>query len=83
MRAFPGLFCKAGAEGVYGVGLPDGRGLAVKVEDGAFRARPVVMAAALRRLGLDHPVLDTQLEHPLLGGGHPVGSIRPSAALTL
>ena len=29
---------KIGAEGVLGVGLPDGRGLAVKVADGAMRA---------------------------------------------
>jgi L-asparaginase II len=82
MRAVPGLFCKAGAEGVYGVGLPDGRGIAIKIEDGAARARPVVMAATLRRLGLTDPILDEQSAAPVLGGGRPVGTIRPAAVLT-
>ena len=74
----PGLFCKAGAEAAYAVGLPDGRGVAVKIEDGGQRARAVVMAATLSRLGLDHPVLRAQQEHPVLGGGRPVGSVRPA-----
>ena len=78
MRAVPGLFCKAGAEGVYAVGLPDGRGLAVKIDDGASRARAVVMAAALQRIGIDNDVIRTQRESPLLGGGLPVGAIRPT-----
>jgi L-asparaginase II len=82
MHAIPGLFCKAGAEGVYGVGLPDGRGIAIKIEDGAARARPVVMAATLRRLGLTDPILDDQSAAPVLGGGRPVGTIRPAAVLT-
>ena len=38
MRAVPGLVAKVGAEGVLAVGLPDGRGLAIKVRDGAMRA---------------------------------------------
>jgi L-asparaginase II len=38
MRAEDGLVAKIGAEGVLGVGLEDGRGLAVKVADGAMRA---------------------------------------------
>jgi L-asparaginase II len=78
MRAVPGLFCKAGAEGVYAVGLPDGRGLAVKIDDGASRARAVVMAAALQRIGIDNDVIRTQRESPLLGGGLPVGAVRPT-----
>ena len=82
MRAVPGLLCKSGAEAVYAAGLPDGRGIAVKIEDGSPRARAVVMAAALRRIGLEHPVLTDQLEWPLLGGGRPVGSVRPAAGLT-
>jgi L-asparaginase II len=82
MHAIPGLFCKAGAEGVYGVGLPDGRGIAIKIEDGAARARPVVMAATLRRLGLTDPILDDQSAAPVLGGGRQVGTIRPAAVLT-
>jgi L-asparaginase II len=76
MRAVPGLFCKAGAEGVYAVGLADGRGVAVKIEDGAPRARPVVMAAVLQRLGIDNDVVAGQREFPLLGGGRVVGAVR-------
>jgi L-asparaginase II len=38
MRCHDGLVAKIGAEGVLGVGMPDGRGLAVKVADGAMRA---------------------------------------------
>ena len=37
MRAHPGLVAKIGAEGVLGIGLPDGRGAALKVLDGAMR----------------------------------------------
>jgi L-asparaginase II len=38
MRALPGAVAKRGAEGVLCAGLPDGRGVALKVEDGANRA---------------------------------------------
>lgn len=82
MRSVPGLFCKGGAEAVYAVGLADGRGIAVKIDDGASRARAVVVAATLRWLGVDNDVVRAQLEHPLLGGGQPVGSVRPAAELT-
>jgi L-asparaginase II len=82
MRSVPGLFCKGGAEAVYAVGLADGRGIAVKIDDGASRARAVVVAATLRRLGVDNDVIRAQLEYPLLGGGQPVGSVRPAAELT-
>ena len=77
IRSVPNLFAKAGAEGVYAAALDDGRAVALKIADGSPRARPVVMAAALRLLGADHPVLD-DLTHPaVLGGGQPVGEIRP------
>jgi L-asparaginase II len=42
MRARPRLVSKIGAEGVLGIGLPDGRGAALKVLDGATRALDVV-----------------------------------------
>jgi L-asparaginase II len=77
----PGLFCKGGAEGVYAVGLADGRGIALKIEDGASRARKVVMAATLLALGVDNEVIHAQREHPLLGGGNPVGAVRPAPDL--
>jgi L-asparaginase II len=76
-HAIPGLMAKAGAEAVYAVGLPDGRGVAIKISDGNPRARPVAMAGVLRRLGFDHETLDTQASAPVLGGGEVVGEIRP------
>jgi L-asparaginase II len=81
MKAVPGLMCKAGAESVYAVGLADGRGIAVKVEDGQPRARAVVMAAVLQHLGIDNEVIDSQTRFPLLGGGVVVGSVHPSPSL--
>jgi hypothetical protein len=35
------------------------------------------MAAALRRLGVDAPILDELGEHAVMGGGRPVGEVRP------
>jgi L-asparaginase II len=72
----PGLVAKDGAEGVYAAALPDGRAVALKVDDGGQRARPPVMVAALRALGVEAAVLDELAETPLLGGGQPVGSVR-------
>jgi L-asparaginase II len=77
LRGIPGAIGKAGAEGVYAVALPDGRAVALKIEDGAPRARPVVMAAALRRLGVDAPVLEDVGRVAVYGGGRRVGDIRP------
>lgn len=75
IEATPGLIAKDGAEAVYAVGLADGRGVAVKVADGYPRAKPVILAAALRRIGVESPAL-AQLEHaPVLGHGEPVGAI--------
>jgi L-asparaginase II len=76
-RAIPGLMAKAGAESVYAVGLSDGRGVAIKISDGAARARPVAMAGVLQRLGFDHETLDAQASGPVLGAGERVGEIRP------
>ena len=77
LRALPGTVGKAGAEACYAVALPDGHTVALKVDDGGARARPVVMAAALRRLGVHDPILDELGEHVVLGGGRPVGTVRP------
>ena len=76
MAGVPGLLAKDGAEGVYAAALPDGRAVALKIDDGAERARTVLMAAVLRRLGVTAPVLEAQSEHGLLGGGLPVGAVR-------
>jgi L-asparaginase II len=83
--AMPGAIAKAGAEGCYALALPDGRAAACKIDDGGVRARPVVMAALLHRLGWDaDPGVDAQAvartgQSPLLGGPRQVGEIRPVA----
>ncbi|MET7606004.1 asparaginase [Streptomyces avermitilis] len=81
MRAVPGLLAKDGFEGVQVAALPDGRAVAVKIADGANRARIPVAAAALARAGVDPAALAEFAGEPLLGGGRPVGSIRPVRAL--
>lgn len=81
MRAVPGLLAKDGFEGVQVAALPDGRAVAVKIADGASRARVPVAAAALARAGVDPALLTAFTGEPLLGGGRPVGDIRPVPAL--
>jgi L-asparaginase II len=76
IAAVPGLIAKDGAEGVFAVALPDGRAVALKIDDGGQRARPAVMVAALSRLGVDVSGLDDLATTPLLGGGRRVGEIR-------
>jgi L-asparaginase II len=76
MRGVPGLVAKDGAEGVAVAACADGRTVAVKIDDGASRARQVVTAQALLALGLEAPVLAEQRACPLSGGGHPVGEVR-------
>ena len=82
LKAIPGSIGKAGAESCYAVGLADGRAVALKTDDGAPRVRPVLMAAALERMGvIDEPGVDGPAVRrtgfaELLGGGRPVGLIR-------
>ena len=75
MRLTPGLLAKDGAESVYAVGLGDGRGVAVKVADGGVRAKPVILAAVLRRLGVESEALAQLEDSPVLGHGEPVGAL--------
>lgn len=81
MRAVPGLLTKDGFEGVQVAALPDGRAVAVKIADGADRARVPVAAAALARCGVSPAKLAEFTVAPLLGGGVVVGSLRPAPAL--
>lgn len=87
LRAIPGAIGKAGAESCYVVALPDGRAFATKTDDGAARARPVVMAALLEQLGItEEPGVDGAAvrrtgESVLLGGGKPVGEVRAVLAV--
>ncbi|WP_029385931.1 asparaginase [Streptomyces leeuwenhoekii] len=77
MRAVPGLLAKDGFEGVQVAALPDGRAIAVKIADGADRARVPVAAAALAHAGVDPALLGEFAGEQVLGGGRPVGSVRP------
>ena len=78
LRAVPGAIAKAGAEACYALALPDGRAVALKIDDGHQRARPPVMAAVLGRLGVDDPAVLATGVAPVLGGGRPVGELRPT-----
>jgi len=77
MDAVPGLLLKGGAEGVDAFALADGRAGALKVDDGAARARTPVTVAALRRLGAGVP--DELATVPVTGGDGVVGLIRAIA----
>ena len=78
MQGVPGMIAKDGAEGVYAAGLPDGRGIAIKITDGGIRARPVVMGAVMRRLWLgDQKLRNRMLSMPIYGRGVPVGAVIP------
>jgi L-asparaginase II len=82
LTAIPGAIGKAGAEACYVIALADGRSYALKVDDGGARARPVVMAEALRRsgvpsdIGVDAAAIDDTGLVPVLGAGEPVGELR-------
>ena len=78
MRGVPGAMAKMGAEAVQAVALPDGRALAFKIDDGGYRAVGPVLAAALRRMGVDADgdAVSRIASAPLYGGGRPVGEVR-------
>lgn len=81
MRAVPGLLAKDGFEGVQVAALPDGRAVAVKIADGADRARVPVAAAALAWAGVDPGLLTEFQGEALLGGGRAVGCVQPVRSL--
>ena len=77
------VLAKVGAEAAYGaVDLASGTGLALKVLDGAPRARGAALLAALRALGwLDDGEFEQVLPAATVeihGGGHTVGRVRPA-----
>lgn len=84
MTAEEGLVCKLGAEGVLGIGLPDGRGLALKVHDGALRALdPAAVWACRELLGLkvDSDALRALETPPILNSrGEVVGRMEVARA---
>jgi L-asparaginase II len=77
------VLAKVGAEATYGaVDLSTGTGLALKVIDGAPRARGAALLAALRTLNW---LTDTEWDAvadaatvPLHGGGQTVGTVHPA-----
>ncbi len=74
MERVPGLVAKDGAEGVYAGALADGSAVALKIADGAGRARTPVLVKALQSLGIFG--LDDLATGPVLGGGQVVGEVR-------
>ena len=75
MAAVPGLIAKEGAEGVWAAALPDGRAFAAKLADGAMRALPPLLAAALRHWGVAGEPVERWAHVEVLGGGRPVGEL--------
>jgi len=76
MLELRGLVAKDGAEAVYAAALPDGRAVAVKIDDGGGRARTPVLLAGLAVLGVDVSAVADLATTRVLGGGHPVGEVR-------
>ena len=82
LTAIPGAIGKMGAESCFALALADGRAFALKVDDGAMRAWPPVLVAALRRSGVDaEDGVDGEAVRrvghtPVQGGGVEVGQIR-------
>lgn len=72
MGAVPELLVKGGAEGVLAAAVPGAGAIAIKIHDGAQRARTPVLLDELRRLGVAVP----ELTEPILGGGEAVGEVR-------
>jgi L-asparaginase II len=80
MEAAPGIAVKSGAEGLLCAAiLEQGVGVAMKAEDGSWRATD---PAAVRTLRLLEAIDDAQVDRlapfarpPVLGGGEPVGEV--------
>lgn len=82
IQGIPGLFGKDGAEGVFAIAMPDGRAIALKIADGANRARPPVMKWALQKLGIDISNVDERaFASPIMGHGNVIGAVRATADL--
>lgn len=80
-----GVFAKHGAEGVMVMVAPDNTTVALKTLDGSSRASAIVAATLLARTGAlteaDVATLATALPLDVLGGGQPVGMIRPGSGI--
>ncbi|GAA3926155.1 asparaginase [Microbacterium soli] len=80
-----GVFAKGGAEGVMVMVAPNGATVALKMLDGSGRAATIVAALLLARASAlddgDVARLAEALPLSVLGGGQPVGAIRPAPGL--
>ncbi|WP_314646854.1 asparaginase [uncultured Microbacterium sp.] len=80
-----GVFAKGGAEGVMVMVAPNGTTVALKMLDGSLRAATIAAATLLARHGALSAEQVAQLGEALaltvLGGGRPVGAIRPGNAI--
>lgn len=75
MAQLPGVLAKDGAEAVMALALPDGRALALKIDDGGDRACAALTLALLDYLGVDTDVV-RHINKPICGHGEPVGEVR-------
>ncbi|GAA1735730.1 asparaginase [Aeromicrobium alkaliterrae] len=76
ITGLPGAIAKTAAESTMVVGWPDGSALVGKIEDGGARALTVAMSRAVELLG--GPVVLPEPRPAVLGGGRPVGEVRPA-----
>jgi L-asparaginase II len=86
MQAVDGLVMKEGAEALdCAVHLPSGLGVAVKVEDGGYRAAGPAIVAVLEELGIvdarARRRLDAVAAPAVEGGGRPVGRLEAVVSL--
>ncbi len=81
LAASLGVFSKRGAEGVLVVAAPDGTTVALKVLDGSHRAAAITALTLLVKAGAlpaaSVAAVLPEVVEPVLGGGVPVGEIRP------
>jgi L-asparaginase II len=78
IRGIPGIIAKDGADGVFAAAMPDGTAVALKIADGAERARMPVLVAALAAVGVEAELIQQTLEAAVvLGHGEPVGRVSP------
>ena len=75
MADVPGVLAKDGAEAVMALALPDGRALALKIDDGGDRACTALTLALLEYLGVDTAQV-SHINKPIRGWGQPVGEVR-------
>ncbi len=76
IEELPGVIAKSAAESTMVLGWPDGSALVGKIEDGGVRALTVAMARAVEVIG--GPMVLPEPRPAVLGGGRPVGEVRPA-----